>query len=81
MSCILLIVTHFRPLLTERYDGTREASDHFLEVSRLMVPREMYESSLERLQAFFLLSVPQWGTDDRERSSIDTGIAVQLVAR
>ncbi|KAK0387863.1 hypothetical protein NLU13_4108 [Sarocladium strictum] len=80
ICCILSISARFTPSLTKRYGGAREATDHFLEVSRLMVPGEMYKSSLERLQAFFLLSISQWGNGDRERSSIDMGIAVRMAA-
>ncbi|KAL2210249.1 hypothetical protein CC79DRAFT_1319187 [Sarocladium strictum] len=80
LCCILSISARFTPSLTKRYGGAREATDHFLEVSRLMVPTEMYKSSLERLQAFFLLSISQWGNGDRERSSIDMGVAVRMAA-
>ncbi|KAH8169887.1 fungal specific transcription factor domain-containing protein [Sarocladium implicatum] len=78
LSCILSISARFTPSLTKRYGGARQATDHFMEVSRQMVPSEMYNSSLERLQAFFLLSISHWGDGDRERSSIDMGIAVRM---
>lgn len=35
-----------------------------------LVPQEMYQPSLERTQAFFLLAVAQWGHGDKNHSSV-----------
>ncbi|KAK5128674.1 hypothetical protein LTR85_000007 [Meristemomyces frigidus] len=44
------------------------------------VAEEMYEPSLQRIQAFFLLSIAQWGNGDKHRSIIHMGIAVKMAA-
>ncbi|KAK7419514.1 hypothetical protein QQX98_003283 [Neonectria punicea] len=80
LACILSISARFTPSLVARYGSARRATDHFLEVSRSMVPAEMYSPSLERIQAFFLLAISQWGNGDRDRSSMDMGVAVRMAA-
>ncbi|KAH7158143.1 hypothetical protein B0J13DRAFT_189639 [Dactylonectria estremocensis] len=80
LACILSISARFTPSLVARYGSARKATDHFLEVSRSMVPAEMYNPSLERIQAFFLLAISQWGNGDRDRSSMDMGVAVRMAA-
>lgn len=80
LACILSISARFTPSLVARYGNARKATDYFLEVSRSMVPAEMYNPSLERIQAFFLLAISQWGNGDRDRSSMDMGVAVRMAA-
>ncbi|KAI5464086.1 hypothetical protein BGZ63DRAFT_421165 [Mariannaea sp. PMI_226] len=80
LACILSISARFTPALISRYGNARKATDHFLEVARSMVPSEMYQPSLERIQAFFLLAISQWGNDDKDRSNIDMGVAVRMAA-
>ncbi|VUC20872.1 unnamed protein product [Clonostachys rosea] len=78
LACILSISARFTPSLVQRYGGPASATNHFLEVSKAMAPSEMYQPSVERTQAFFLLAISQWGNGDRARSSIDMGIAVRM---
>ncbi|KAL1889174.1 hypothetical protein Cpir12675_005897 [Ceratocystis pirilliformis] len=80
LCCILCISARFTPKLVQRYGGARKATDYFVEASRRMVPTEMYLPSLERIQAFFLLAISQWGNGDKDRSSMDMGIAVRMAA-
>lgn len=80
LASILSISARFTPSLIKRYGGAREATDHFLDVAKVMVPTEMYSPSLERTQAFFLLAISQWGNGDRDRSSMDMGVAVRMAA-
>lgn len=80
LSCILAISARFTPCLVARYGDARKATEYFLQIARTMVPAEMYKPSLERLQAFFLLAISQWGNDDRERASMDMGVAVRMAA-
>ncbi|KAH6888023.1 fungal-specific transcription factor domain-containing protein, partial [Thelonectria olida] len=80
LACILSISARFTKTLVRRYGSARKATDHFLQVARSMVPTEMYNPSLERIQAFFLLAISQWGNDDRDRSSMDMGVAVRMAA-
>lgn len=80
LATILSISARFTPSLIRRYGTARKATDHFLEVSRSMVPEEMYKPSLERIQGFFLLAISQWGNGERDRSSMDMGVAVRMAA-
>ena len=78
LSCILSISARFTPPLVRRYGSADKATNYFLEVSKGMVAAEMYRPSLERIQAFFLLAISQWGNGDRDRSSMDMGVAVRM---
>ncbi|KAF7558916.1 hypothetical protein G7046_g5227 [Stylonectria norvegica] len=40
----------------------------------------MYQPSLERIQAFFLLAISQWGNGEKDRSGMDMGVAVRMAA-
>ncbi|CAH0038971.1 unnamed protein product [Clonostachys solani] len=80
LACILSISARFTPSLVRRYGNPANATDHFLEAARAMVPSEMYRPSLERIQAFFLLAISQWGNGNREKSNIDMGIAVRMAS-
>ncbi|KAH8887379.1 hypothetical protein GQ53DRAFT_656048 [Thozetella sp. PMI_491] len=78
LSCILSISARFTPALVHRYGTASKATAHFLSISRSMVPTEMYKPSLERTQAFFLLAISEWGNGDKDRSSMDMGVAVRM---
>ena len=78
LATILSISARFTPSLIRRYGSAAGATDYFLEVSKSMVPEEMYQPSLERIQAFFLLAIARWGNGDRDRSNMDMGVAVRM---
>lgn len=80
LSCILSISARFTQVLVQRYGGSGRATENFLRIARTMVPAEMYEPSLERTQAFFLLAISEWGNGDKDRSSVHMGIAVRMAA-
>ncbi|KAH7120497.1 hypothetical protein EDB81DRAFT_700753 [Dactylonectria macrodidyma] len=80
LSCMLSISARFTPSLVQRYGSPGKATDYFLDLSRAMVPAEMYQPSLERIQAFFLLAICQWGNGEKDRSSMDMGVAVRMAA-
>lgn len=80
LSCILSVSARFTPALVRRYGSAAKATDHFLEICRTMALTEMYRPSLERTQAFFLLAISEWGNGDKDRSSMDMGIAVRMAA-
>ncbi|KAH6880530.1 n-carbamoylsarcosine amidase [Thelonectria olida] len=80
LTCILSISARFTPSLAQRYGGPRHATDYFLDIAKALVPAEMYRPSLERIQAFFLLAICQWGNGDGDRSSMDMGVAVRMAA-
>ncbi|KAL1872667.1 hypothetical protein Daus18300_004213 [Diaporthe australafricana] len=80
LSCILGISARFTPSLVQRYGSSERATDNFLRLARMMVPAEMYEPSLERTQAFFLLAIAEWGNGDKDRSSVNMGVAVRMAS-
>ncbi|KKY31602.1 putative n-carbamoylsarcosine amidase [Diaporthe ampelina] len=80
LSCILGIAARFTPALVQKYGSSERATDNFLRLARMMVPTEMYEPSLERTQAFFLLAIAEWGNGDKDRSSVNMGVAVRMAS-
>ncbi|KAI3390778.1 hypothetical protein diail_8679 [Diaporthe ilicicola] len=80
LSCILGISARFTPSLVQKYGSSGRATDNFLKLARMMVPTEMYEPSLERTQAFFLLAIAEWGNGDKDRSSVNMGVAVRMAS-
>lgn len=80
LSCILCISARFTPSLVQRYGSSERATENFLRLARMMVPTEMYEPSLERTQAFFLLAIAEWGNGDKDRSSVNMGVAVRMAS-
>lgn len=80
LSCILGISARFTPALVQKYGSSERATDNFLRLARMMVPSEMYEPSLERTQAFFLLAIAEWGNGDKDRSSVNMGVAVRMAS-
>ncbi|KAL2753952.1 hypothetical protein ACRALDRAFT_2108436 [Sodiomyces alcalophilus JCM 7366] len=76
---ILSISARFSPSLAERYDGEINAVDYFMAQASNLALRELYqEPTLERCQAFYLLSIAQQGSGHRNRSYINLGIATRL---
>ncbi|CAK7232361.1 hypothetical protein SCUCBS95973_008234 [Sporothrix curviconia] len=78
LSCLLAISSRFTPSLVQRYGSRTAATDHFLGLAQSQALVEMYAPSLERTQAFFLLSIAEWGNSDRDRSAIDMAIALRM---
>lgn len=67
---ILSISARFTHSLIRRYGADGKAGEHFMRCAGKLVPEEMYEPSLERAQAFFLLGIAEWGRGARHRSSV-----------
>ncbi|KAJ0328213.1 hypothetical protein COL922a_013319 [Colletotrichum nupharicola] len=66
---ILSVSARFSPTLTERYGGEMRAVDFFMERASSLALNELYqEPTLERCQAFYLLSLAQQGSGWRNRS-------------
>lgn len=81
LSAILSIAARFTPCLVRRYgNSTRRATDNFLEIARAMALTEMYKPTLDRTQAFFLLAIAEWGDGEKDRSSLDMGVAVRMAS-
>lgn len=78
LSSILSIAARFTPGLVRRYGSAARATDNFLQIARALAPAEMYRPSLDRAQGFFLLAIAEWGNGDKERSSMDMGVAVRM---
>ncbi|CAK7221591.1 hypothetical protein SBRCBS47491_004579 [Sporothrix bragantina] len=78
LSCLLAISSRFTPSLVQRYGSRTAATDHFLGLAQSQALVEMYAPSLERTQAFFLLSIAEWGNSDRDRSAIDMAVALRM---
>lgn len=79
--CILGISARFTPALVRRYGSSSKVTKFFMALASNMVPTEMYlKPSLERIQAFFLLAIAEWGNGDKHRSSIHMAIAVRMAS-
>ncbi|KAK1835306.1 hypothetical protein QBC39DRAFT_250398, partial [Podospora conica] len=77
---MLGISARFTPPLCDRFKGSKAASEFFLDVAHILIADEMFKTSLENAQAFFLLGMADWGRGDRDRSAINMGIAVRMAA-
>ncbi|KAF3347185.1 hypothetical protein VdG2_04927 [Verticillium dahliae VDG2] len=76
---ILSISARFSLPLTRRYQGEIKAADFFMERASTLALNELYqEPTLERCQAFYLLSIAQQGSGWRNRSYINLGIATRM---
>ncbi|KAJ0327021.1 hypothetical protein COL5a_006195 [Colletotrichum fioriniae] len=76
---ILSVSARFSPALAQRYHGEMEAVDFFMERASNLALNELYqEPTLERCQAFYLLSLAQQGGGMRNRSYINIGIATRM---
>ncbi|KAM0283729.1 hypothetical protein ACHAQH_002318 [Verticillium albo-atrum] len=76
---ILSISARFSLALTRRYQGEIKAADFFMERASALALNELYqEPTLERCQAFYLLSIAQQGSGWRNRSYINLGIATRM---
>jgi hypothetical protein len=75
---MLSISARFTPTLCKRFGHGKNASEFFMEIAQVMVADEMWETSLENTQAFFLLGLGDWGRGLRNRSAICMGIAVRM---
>ncbi|GJC97436.1 hypothetical protein ColKHC_06262 [Colletotrichum higginsianum] len=68
---ILSVSARFSPALAQRYQGEMKAVDYFMERASNLALNELYqEPTLERCQAFYLLSLAQQGSGWRNRSYV-----------
>jgi hypothetical protein len=75
---MLGLSARFTPDLCERFGCSKSASEFFIDIAQVMIAEEMWNTSLENTQAFFLLGMADWGRGARERSAICMGIAVRM---
>ncbi|KAJ4298509.1 hypothetical protein N0V88_003539 [Collariella sp. IMI 366227] len=67
---ILSVSARLTPALVERYGSAVRASETFMEQASVMALNELYkEPTLERCQAFYLLSIAQQGSGLKHKSS------------
>ncbi|TRM65110.1 hypothetical protein BD626DRAFT_567951 [Schizophyllum amplum] len=78
LLAILSVSARFTPSLVRRYGNASKATEVFLQRAESMVPQEMYKPTLERIQAFFILSTAEWGQADSDKSFMHLGIAVRM---
>ncbi|KAL1859738.1 hypothetical protein Daus18300_009460 [Diaporthe australafricana] len=78
---ILSISARFTPSLVERYGGGMKAAETFMDRATAVALSELYQvPSLERCQAFYLLSIAQQGSGMKNKSYINMGIAMRMAA-
>ena len=68
---VLSISARLTPALVERYGSAVRASETFMERASALAQNELYKDpSLERCQAFYLLSIAQQGSGMKHKSSV-----------
>ncbi len=68
---ILSVSARLTPPLVERYGSAVKASEAFMELASELTQSELYkEPTLERCQAFYLLSIAQQGSGMKHKSSV-----------
>ncbi|ORY23118.1 fungal-specific transcription factor domain-domain-containing protein [Naematelia encephala] len=77
---ILALAARFTPSLVKRYGGRKQASMELSRRAMSLIPDEMMEASLERMQALFLLGVGEFGEGNGGRSWMLTGVAIRMAA-
>ncbi|KAI6083512.1 hypothetical protein F4821DRAFT_192143 [Hypoxylon rubiginosum] len=75
---ILSVSARFTPSLVKRYQGGANATKVFLRRASHYVQEQMFASTLDSIQAFFLMSIAEWGNGDKNRSLVYMGIAIRL---
>ncbi|KAG8420559.1 hypothetical protein J3459_010966 [Metarhizium acridum] len=76
---ILSISARLSPAFKLRYGTGVKAAEYFMERASLIAFEEVYqEPTLERCQAFYLLSIAQQGSGERNKSYINMGIAIRM---
>lgn len=68
LLAILALAGRFTPSLVRRYGGRQPASQEFARRALSLISDEMVDASLERIQAFFLLGVCEFGAGNGGRS-------------
>ncbi|KAJ3475708.1 hypothetical protein NLG97_g9366 [Lecanicillium saksenae] len=76
---ILSISARMSPVLIARYGTKVKATEFFMERASAMALDQIYaEATLERCQAFYLLSIAQQGSGLRNKSYINMGVAIRM---
>ncbi|KAK0729701.1 hypothetical protein B0H67DRAFT_559408 [Lasiosphaeris hirsuta] len=76
---LLSVSARLTPSLIERYGSAVNASETFMEHASTVALKELYRGpSLEKCQAFYLLSIAQQGSMMKYQSSINMGISMRM---
>ncbi|KAG6014829.1 hypothetical protein E4U43_006082, partial [Claviceps pusilla] len=79
LMSILSISARLSPALKLRYGNGVKAAEYFTERASSIANEEVYQlPTLERCQAFFLLSIAQQSSGDRNKSYMNMGIAIRM---
>jgi hypothetical protein len=74
---LLSISARHTPSICRRYGHPSKATNYFIECASSLIADEIYEPSLERMQAFLMLGVSEWVQGKGTRSAMHMGIAVR----
>ncbi|KAM0426263.1 hypothetical protein ACHAPT_008616 [Fusarium lateritium] len=78
---ILSISARLSPSLATRYGSGMKAAEFFMERATNLAYGELYqEPTLERCQAFYLLSIAQQGSGLRNKSYINMGVSMRMAS-
>ncbi|KAM5348792.1 hypothetical protein ACJ41O_008615 [Fusarium nematophilum] len=78
---ILSISARLSPTLAARYGSGMKAAEFFMERAAHLAYGELYEEpTLERCQAFYLLSIAQQGSGWRNKSYINMGVSMRMAS-
>ncbi|CAM1506366.1 Fc.00g060070.m01.CDS01 [Cosmosporella sp. VM-42] len=81
LESILSISARLSPALALRYGSGMRAAEFFMERAARLAHDEIYqEPTLERCQAFYLLSIAQQGSGLRNKSYINMGVSMRMAA-
>ncbi|KAG5984452.1 hypothetical protein E4U55_004796 [Claviceps digitariae] len=79
LMSILSITARLSPAFKLRYGTGVKAAEYFMERASSIANDEVYqEPTLERCQAFFLLSIAQQSSGERNKSYMNMGIAIRM---
>jgi hypothetical protein len=67
---MLSIAARLTTCLHRRYGDPVKATDYFIDRACDILHNEMYDPTIERIQAFFLLGVSEWVQGSRNRSAV-----------
>ncbi|GAD98606.1 conserved hypothetical protein [Paecilomyces variotii No. 5] len=77
---LLSVTARFTPSLRSKYGGGRKATELFTERATAWSLKALHSPTIEHTQAFFLLGLAEWGSDDRNLSCMHMGIAVRMAS-
>ena len=77
---LLSVTARFTPSLRGRYEGGRKATELFTERATDWSLKALHQPTVEHTQAFFLLGLAEWGSNDRNLSCVGSCLfAIYLV--